>query len=242
MHHLRCSGIFWPCWQLTAFTCWWPCSMSGSLGDEGLDPALVISTVEDTIQEQVATHELVILPREQVQQHITTQEIRREPKETIIFPKAHSKTYYSKMSLVDLGKCVICIMLLYCRESWTLDYWIMKVKNNVAMENDAFKEKITDTHFQGQLEVMHVQKVVHIILLANSVNRHFTNKKQVKRHKCFATCILHFKSLIETLSHKFWTLQSGHEPGIGIAKLKRCKQHEEKVLSASVICLCSWMS
>ncbi|KAK3094431.1 hypothetical protein FSP39_001686 [Pinctada imbricata] len=81
--------------------------MSASLGDEGLDPALVISTVEDTLPEQVVTssHDLVILPSHQQLAKFTTQEIPKvAAKETIIFPKAPSKTYYSKMSLVDLGK------------------------------------------------------------------------------------------------------------------------------------------
>ncbi|XP_062583986.1 GA-binding protein subunit beta-1-like isoform X1 [Saccostrea cucullata] len=74
--------------------------MSASLTEEGLDPALVISTVEEQIiEDQQAAKEIILCPEIQFVQQKSQP---AKEKDIVIFPK--SRQYYAKMSLVDLGK------------------------------------------------------------------------------------------------------------------------------------------
>ncbi|XP_048750007.1 GA-binding protein subunit beta-1-like [Ostrea edulis] len=74
--------------------------MSASLTEEGLDQALVISTVEEQIiEDQQAAKEIILCPEIQFVQQKSQP---AKEKDIVIFPK--SRQYYAKMSLVDLGK------------------------------------------------------------------------------------------------------------------------------------------
>lgn len=74
--------------------------MSASLTEEGLDPGLVISTVEEQIiEDQQAAKEIILCPEIQFVQQKSQP---AKEKDIVIFPK--SRQYYAKMSLVDLGK------------------------------------------------------------------------------------------------------------------------------------------
>ncbi|XP_078329975.1 uncharacterized protein LOC111117650 isoform X2 [Crassostrea virginica] len=74
--------------------------MSGALTEEGLDPGLVISTVEEQIiEDQQAAKEIILCPEIQFVQQKSQP---AKEKDIVIFPK--SRQYYAKMSLVDLGK------------------------------------------------------------------------------------------------------------------------------------------